>query len=57
VIDSRERLMEVIKILQKDLPLLDVDYKYLFKRYLNLDKYPLAAKYIVIIEELVTDAI
>ena len=57
IVHNFEQLKEIIKILQKELPTMDKEYKLIYKNYLDLAKYPLANKFIVVIEEIVEDGI
>ncbi len=55
-IETPEELEEALKKLREELPPLLEPYNNFFKQYVDLDKYPLADKNIIIVEELVEDA-
>jgi hypothetical protein len=55
VINNKKEMENVLKILRSELPKLDKEYKYIYHKYLDINKYPLAIKYIVIIEEIIND--
>ena len=57
VIKDSEQLKKVIKILQKELPNYNADTKYINEHYLDLTKYPLATKNIVLCEELMSECL
>lgn len=54
-VDSREEMDSILKKLREDLPPLLQLYNRFFERYVDLDRYPLAAKNIMVVEELVED--
>ena len=55
IVRNAEELDSVLRILRKDLPEIDKYNKHCYNKYLDLEKYPLAAKYIVLLEEIVDD--
>ncbi len=55
-IETPEELEKALKELKKELPSLLKPYNKFFEKYIDLDKYPLANKNIVVVEELVENA-
>ena len=55
IIKNEEDFENVLKILRKELPEIDKYSRFCYERYLDFTKYPLAAKYIVLLEEIVDD--
>ncbi|MFP8489589.1 ATP-grasp domain-containing protein [Gracilimonas sp. Q87] len=55
-VDSQEEMDSIVKKLRVELPPLLQLYTRFFERYVDLDKYPLATKNIMVVEELVEDA-
>ena len=55
IIKNETDLENALKILRKELPEMDKYSRLCYKRYLDLEKYPLAEKYIVLLEEIVED--
>jgi hypothetical protein len=51
IIENRDHLKQIIKKLRIDLPNYNVDTKYINEIYLDLQKYPLATKNIMICEQ------
>jgi len=52
IIREEKQLDEIIRLVRKDLPKLEKVYLYFAKKYLDLSKFPLATKHIMLCEEL-----
>jgi hypothetical protein len=56
VINNKKEMEMVLEILRIELPKLDKEYKYIYHKYLDINKYPLAIKHIVVIEEIIKNS-
>ena len=57
IIKDRKTIDSLIDTLQQEIPTFELNYKYVSTKFLDLEKYPLATKSIMLCEEIIQDAL